>query len=246
MKYKYPFLEVIADIHRVTDRIVLVGGWVPTVYFEFLWKNVSNPFLTEDIDLGLTRDIVVACPLEERLSPKKYRRRHLHLGREKPYQLMLGAIPIDFLADEKDCDVIHKKILGRGIILNASRDYDFLLARPLVVDCDNLSIRVPQPARYIIHKISVYLQNRSRRAHDAAIAYYTLSRSPVQDKIVEEIGKLKKTAVCRFVGNELPKRCENKNSSVCFDIQKLFLEAGIRETSETLFEYLKKIIKASA
>lgn len=241
MFFKYPFLEVLADIYPLTNKVVLVGGWVPTVYFEYLWKNASTPFLTEDIDLGLTQDIDVAYPLEQQLDLKKYRHKHLHLGKEKPYQLMLGNIPIDFLADKKNYPIINKKILGKGIILNVVYDYDFILAHSIVVNCEKLNVRVPHPARYIIHKISVYLKNSKERAHDIAIAYYTLSRSPFQDDILAEIKKLKKTTTGKFVRCELPKRCENKNSPVCLDIQKLFFEVGIEEPQETLLKYLQNI-----
>ncbi len=241
MRFKYPFLEVLADIQPLTDKVVLVGGWAPTVYFEYLWKNTSTPFLTEDIDFGLTKEMTVARPLEEQFDLKKYSRKHLHLGKEKPYQLMLGDIPIDFLADKSNHDIIAKKILGRGIILNVSQGYNFLLHDSIVVRCEKLNVRVPHPARYILHKILVYLQNQKTRAHDIAIAYYTLSRSPFQNDILKEMKKLEKTATGRFVRCELPKFCENKNSSACLDIQKLFLEVGIRESPDTLFKDLQKI-----
>lgn len=242
MRFKYPFLEVLADIQPLTDKVVLVGGWAPTVYFEYLWKNTSTPFLTEDIDFGLTKDMTVARPLEEQFDfLQKYRHKHLHLGKEKPYQLMLGDIPIDFLADKTSHDIITKKILGRGIILNVSQDYNFILNDSIVVRCEKLNVRVPHPARYILHKISVYLQNQKTRTHDSAIAYYTLSRSPFQNDILAEIKKLRKTPTGRLVQRELPKLCVNKNSPACLDIQKLFLEVGIRELPDTLFRGMQKI-----
>ena len=182
--------------------------------------------------------------LEEHLRHQKYRRKHLRLGKENPYQLMLGDTPIDFLADANDCATIGKRVLGRGILLNASTGYDFLLTRTITVNCANQDVRVPHPARYIIHKTSVYLENPALRAHDIAIAYYTLSRSPLQNEILEEIERLKKTAICRFVGNELPKHCENKSAPACYAIQKFLLEVGIQEASETVFDYLQKIVSA--
>ena len=52
------FFNVLEDIHDYLPDLTLVGGWMPYIYTNFLWKTfVRNPITTVDIDFGIDQSI---------------------------------------------------------------------------------------------------------------------------------------------------------------------------------------------
>ncbi|HEX5034603.1 MAG TPA: GSU2403 family nucleotidyltransferase fold protein [bacterium] len=245
MKFSYPFLTVLNDLNGITDELILVGGWVPTVYFEYLWKSPRDFFKTTDIDLafpflGVKQVGSIEKEINQLSSKKPYNRKHLNLGKEKPWQLVLNSnVEIDFLADAKEADKIRERILGKDVILNESKKYDFLLKEPLEIKCEGVLVRVPQPIRYIIHKIFVYLQNKKDRKKDLATAYYCLTRSPQKDALVLELSQLHSEEILKIIEAERKHFIESQSTPAIRDIQSTLITLGIREDSQDILEGLR-------
>lgn len=237
---RYPFLKVLEELGQLGEDLTLVGGWVPTVYFEYLWKNQNNPFVTQDVDFALTKDIHWNGVMENLINQKHFKHRHLILGKEQPYQLLFQNIPIDFLADANEAEYIQKKILGKGILLNATTGYQFLLKEKIPVTCDGLNFYIPQPTRYILHKMSVGLDNVLIRVHDIATAYYVWTRSPEQTEIFTEIKKLREDPVYKQLRKKL--KTELVKSLITEKICALFREVGIYEEQDDIKLVLEKLL----
>lgn len=247
MPFKYPFLTIINDLNPLTKSLVLVGGWVPTVYFEYLWRSPREFFKTEDVDLALSPSTLKDYRSIEKeidlLSVKgHYSRKHLELGKEKPWQLIFeSSIPIDFLADPKDIKKIRDKILGKDIILNESQEYHYLLESPLQVKCEGILVRVPQPVRYITHKNFVYLQDRAERKKDLATAYYCLTRSPDPDALFAELSLQKSASIMKFIKKQKDLFIESQTAPAIRDVQKSLGTIGVHEEAEDILQAFQRL-----
>jgi hypothetical protein len=240
MSYKYPFLNVLAALGKGADKLVLVGGWVPTVYFEYLWQG-RYILATMDVDLGIGATLHMN-PLIERRAKRGFSKKHLKMGHENPYQLIYEGIPIDFLADKKALKKVKSQVLGNNIILNTNEGYDYLLTDTIKVTCSDIKLRTPDPARYITHKIFVYLSNHQERQRDIAVAYYCLSRSPKRDEIIQSIKKLKRTKVLQTIRKQLPAVAQSPRSAAIQDVRAVFRRAGREEPAEDVFTELQALM----
>lgn len=242
MPYKHEFLEVYADLAQVSDAILLVGGWVPVVYFEYLWREKQNFLKTVDIDFALTKPINNADRFNEVFNSRRYSRRHLRLGKEKPYQLLFhGKTPLDFLTDSDSSSKVKNQLMGDEIILHTVEGYHFLVADSLTVDCDGCKIRVPRPSRYISHKISVYLDNPDQRKKDIAAAYFILSRSPQRTEILNELEGLKNEKIIQANRKNLAKLCAGRSAKAVKDVKEALKLGGIDEDAGDVYAGLTKV-----
>ncbi len=240
MSYKYPFLNVLAALGKDANKLVLVGGWVPTVYFEYLWQG-RYILATMDVDLGIDATLHMDPLIEER-TKQGFSKKHLKMGHERPYQLIYEGIPIDFLADKKSIKKVKGQVLGDDIILNANEGYEYLLTDTINITCDSIKVRTPSPIRFITHKIFVYLSNPQERQRDIAIAYYCLSRSPERDEIIQAINKLGRTKVMQTIREELPKIMQDPKSAAIQDIRAILRRSGREEPAEDIFAELQELI----
>lgn len=239
----YPFLEVLNELNKNYDGFVLVGGWVPVVYFDFLWGIKKVFFKTVDIDLGIDWYSNKKIQRKWITESKIFQHKHLDLGKETPYQLVYNKLyPIDFLGDPDDADQIVKHLLGKGIILNQSPEYRFLLKDNLKILCSDVSVRVPDIGRYITHKLYIYLKNIFSRKKDLSTAYFCLSRSPNPDELMSDIGKYETNIVSKFIINEMPLYLESKTSLIVKDIQNSLKTIGIVENGEDIFSLLNDLL----
>jgi hypothetical protein len=243
MPYKYPFLEILAELDQHNIHPILVGGWVPTVYFEYLWKTQHKNIPTKDIDFAISAHQKTKIPIEKVLTSTNYTHRHLKTGHLKPYQLIFqGKVPIDFLADKKHADYIHQLVVGKGLLLNVMTEYDFLLDDCISVCCDKLTIKVPAPERYILHKLQVYLERPKTRKKDLAMAYFVLSRSSEQDNIIKKAHKLRSNNTANKIIKKLFQKQPTPTSDFVSDIiNSLSIDFGIIEEPSTIVWYLKEL-----
>ena len=78
-KIESAFFNVLEDINEYLPGLTLVGGWMPYIYSNFLWKTpVRNPVTTVDIDFGVDQSITrdYSKTIFETLSSLDYKERH--------------------------------------------------------------------------------------------------------------------------------------------------------------------------
>ena len=99
-KIEAVFFNVLEDIHDYLPDLTLVGGWMPYIYSNFLWKtSVRNPVTTVDIDFGVDQFVSRAYSktIFETLSSLDYKERHLKMDRMFPVVLYKEKIPVEFI-----------------------------------------------------------------------------------------------------------------------------------------------------
>jgi hypothetical protein len=132
--------------------------------------------------------------------------------------------------------------LGAGIILHATPHYRFLLEDKISVSCDGVSFSVPRPVRYILHKISVGLQNLNLRSHDIATAYYVLTRSPVQKTILDELRALQKDSFYKEFRKQLASSLNNPGLGLTRKVVAHLQEMGMGEDENDVKEDLSLLL----
>jgi len=89
------FYDVLEDMRDYLPDLTLVGGWLPHVYSNHLWKRTVRPAATTvDIDFGVD-DSRYARSIYETLSSLRYRERHLSMDRNFPVVLCKESIPVE-------------------------------------------------------------------------------------------------------------------------------------------------------
>jgi len=242
MSHKYPFLEILSHLGADADQVVLVGGWVPTVYFDYVWPS-SYPLVTKDIDFGVPRAAVLERPLETYLPQGAFRHRHLKLGKVRPYQLIYKDYPIDFLADEAAVATVREKVLGYNVLINSNRNYSYVLADSMQTVCDGIPVRVPHPARYITHKVQIYLHSYKDRFRDLASAYYCLTKEPIQGLLQEYAPRIIDSEAVQDIRKLLPTLMQTKEGLAIQDVQKTFAQFAYYEEAEDILGVLKWLVR---
>ncbi len=244
MSYKYPFLDVLADAQEATGDLVLVGGWAPTVYFEYLWAGPPPLLKTGDIDFGIHQAMRVKKPLPNVFDGSRYKEKHEEIGKLTPYQLIFGGkMKLDFICDEEDTAFARKQILENKIVLSEFPSYRFLLKDYCTVDCDGIAVNVPQPARYIAHKIWVYFDEPEERAQDITAAYYCLTRSPRSDDIYQEIRAIKDETVVTTMSARLADQKLTKDAPVIIAVESGLRDIGDEESRSVIHRKLKQLVE---
>lgn len=241
MSYKHPFLEVLSELGEDSEKLVLVGGWVPIVYFQYLWS--SEFFMrTNDIDFGVASRTVLDPKFEQHINLNHYKKRHLKIGHLKPYQLLFKDSPVDFLTDEKYEKRVRRHVLGNNVLINTNPGYEYVLEDTITIQCEDVLVRVPHPARYITHKIQVYLNNLQKRQRDIAMAYYCYTKDPVKKAVREYRDQIRQTDVVRAVREGLPGLIQDTRGLAIQDTIKIFRTYGRTEPPVDIRNHLSELV----
>ncbi|HCU24058.1 MAG TPA: hypothetical protein DF383_03495, partial [Deltaproteobacteria bacterium] len=133
-------------------------------------------------------------------------------------------------------------VLGKGIVLNEIKEYHYLLKSPLQLRCEGVLVRVPQPIRYITHKIFVYLQNRAARRKDLASAYYCLTRAPDPETLFSELSLQKSASIMKIIKKQKDLFVAAQTAPAIRDIQKSLSTIGIHEDAEDILEAFRRLV----
>jgi hypothetical protein len=169
------FFNVLEDIKDYLSDLTLVGGWMPYVYSNFLWKNfIRNPVTTADIDFGVDQFITRDYPktIFETLSSLDYRERLPQMDRAFPVVLYKRKIPVEFITyPGVDINVIEK-LVGAQIQISKIDKFDFLLKHrvPIPVQTKKKNklyhVHCPKPSAFFIIKerpLSIEKIKKNRR-----------------------------------------------------------------------------------
>ncbi|MCK5014978.1 MAG: hypothetical protein KAS66_14295, partial [Candidatus Omnitrophica bacterium] len=129
-KIEAVFFEVLEDISAYLSDLTLVGGWMPYIYSNYLWKTkIRNPIVTVDIDFGVDQTVVsdYSKTIFETLSRLDYKERHLKMDRMFPVVLYKEKVPIEFITYPTVDIKAIEKMVGTQIQINKIEKFDFLL-----------------------------------------------------------------------------------------------------------------------
>lgn len=251
-KIEAVFFNVLDDLKDYLADLTIVGGWMPYIYSNFLWKNfVRNPVTTADIDFGVDQPITRNHPktIFETLSSLDYRERHPRMDRMFPVVLLKEKIPVEFIT-YPDVD-IHaiEKLVGVQIQINKIDKFAFLLKHRIPIQIQTKTGRhylayCPKPSAFLYHKAATFIDriNKEKQAKDLYYMYFILRYTPDIDLILNEISKYRKEGYFQSVHENVGKYFARVSSHGCLLVEQ---ENGpdefISDLRQDIFERFSKL-----
>ncbi|MFN0116986.1 MAG: GSU2403 family nucleotidyltransferase fold protein [Elusimicrobiota bacterium] len=192
-------IKVVRDLEDFLPHLVLIGGWVPTLYVHFLWKEImQEPLMTMDIDFGLRNMVFTGKEtISQRVTNKHYGEHHLELGKEIPFVPVVksnkGArAELDFIIDEKTPNDIRQKLMGREIYVSALPFVDVLLENTIPIKLSEILVNIPNPVQYVFHKLLTFTERTPgvKKGKDLYYVYFVLRFHPDGDTFLKTVSRL--------------------------------------------------------
>ena len=225
-KIEAVFFNVLEDIHDYLPDLTLVGGWLPFIYTNFLWKtSVRNPVTTVDIDFGIDQSITreYSKTIFETLSSLDYKERHLKMDRMFPVVLYKENIPIEFITYPSVDIKAIEKMVGQQIQINKIDKFDFPLKHRVSINIQTKKknksylINCPKPSAFLYHKGATFVdrENKEKQAKDLYYMYFILRFSPDIDLILREISLYREEGFLMSVPDNINKFFVGLMKAIC-------------------------------
>ena len=255
-KIEITFFSVLEDIRNYLPDLTLVGGWMPYIYSNFLWKTpVRNSVTTVDIDFGVDQSVTrdYSKTIFETLSSLDYKERHLNMDRMFPVVLYKEKIPIEFITYPTVDIKAIEKMVGQQIQINKIDKFDFLLKRRISVNIHakkkskGYLINCPKPSAFLYHKGATFMdrENKEKQAKDLYYMYFILRYAPDIDTIMREISQYKEKGYLMNVSGNINKFFERVSSQGCLLVEQ---ENGpdeyIHDVRQDIFDRFKRLREA--
>lgn len=255
-KIESVFFNVLEDIHDYLPDLTLVGGWMPYIYSNFLWKTyIKNPVTTVDIDFGVDQPVTgdYSKTIFETLSSLNYKERHLKMDRIFPVVLYKEKIPVEFITYPAVNTKTIEKMLGQQIQINKIDKFDFLLKHRVLINIQakkksrNYLINCPKPSTFLYHKGATFIdrENEEKQAKDLYYMYFILRYAPDIDLILKEISQYRKKGYLMGVSDNINNFFERASSQGCLLIEQ---ENGpdeyIYDVRQDIFDRFKELREA--
>ncbi|MCK5242366.1 hypothetical protein KAR34_07930 [bacterium] len=152
------FIDTLNSLKEKLDDLVIVGGWCPCIYSEYLWKKKLKIPSTLDIDFGVEETGVknFETTVYDDLRKSGYMYERLYEEEEIPGEFYNKkgntSIKIEFITSFYTSDDTLNKFLGRGLACNRIDAFEMLLENYVMVDIEGLKVKVADPATYMFHK----------------------------------------------------------------------------------------------
>lgn len=253
-------LKVIGDLAPFLDSLVLVGGWVPFLYRNYLWKEeIEKPVYTTDIDFGFlaSKEKVPAKTVYEQLSYLQYKEKHIAMDKLFPVVPVVSVsgkeqpIPVEFLTDEQIPQIKTDKFFGYQLKINRLEHFEMLLQDPISIDIPitktKTRLRVPSPERFVVHKIVTHSlrQNFVKKQKDAYYAYYVLRFHPEPETLLKNIRELKLGEKAKIVKQSLKDSFDLPTAPGILHVEKEMglqgIDANLRQDIFERFSELRRI-----
>lgn len=249
-KIEAVFLNVLEDISDYLPDLTLVGGWMPYIYSNYLWKtNVRNPVTTVDIDFGVDQAVTkdYSKTIFETLSSLGYKERHPQMDRMIPVVLYKERIPVEFITYPAVDIKAIEKMVGQQVLINKIEKFDFLLKHRISIKVQvrkkSYLLNCPKPSAFLYHKGVTFIdrENKEKQAKDLYYMYFMLRYAPDVDVILQEAVQYKKQGYLPSVLGNVNKFFERVSSQGCLLVeQENGTDEFIQDLRGDIFERFKR------
>jgi hypothetical protein len=242
---------VLEDIHDYLPDLTLVGGWMPYIYSNYLWKTpVRNPVTTVDIDFGVDQPVSKDYPktIFETLSSLDYQERHPRMDRMFPVVLYKEKVPVEFISYPTVDIKAIEKMVGRQIQINKIEKFDFLLKHRISINIQTKKkgylLNCPTPSAFLYHKGATFIdrENKEKQAKDLYYIYFILRYAPDIAAILKEVSQYRQKGYLTNILDNINKFFARVSSQGCLIVEQ---ENGpdeyIEDLREDIFERFKSL-----
>ncbi len=206
-EYKQPLFQTLIILEEYLSVIVIIGGWVPLLYYHYLLRDSSiTPIRTQDIDIGVNNKVPIrggekiSQLFDEAGIRLEYRNRGIPPITHYKGLISGYEVEIEFITN----------LVGQGNTI-AIDFQDGLTAQALRILMENtleltiddfmnkgktipIKVKVPTPAAFILHKGLIYARRGDKMAKDLYYIFDILVNSgAIIDDIYVELKGLKHT-----------------------------------------------------
>jgi len=220
-------LKVLEDLRVYLPYLVLIGGWVPYIYRNYLWKGETDkPYLTADIDIGIRTKIenFQQTSIYKRFVELQYSERHLSMGKAYPIvpevRLTKNAVPIpvEFISRKDASEDYLRRLVGSEILVNKLEYFEIILENVMKIKIKrktaSMEIFIPCPENYIFHKLLTFplRPDQIKMRKDLYYVYYILRFIPNPASLLRDISKFKQRPECKTVRENVDRFFSNSLS----------------------------------
>ena len=258
-KIEAVFFSVLEDISDYLPDLTLVGGWMPYIYSNYLWKTaVRNAVTTVDIDFGVDQSVSkdYSKTIFETLSSLDYKERHPRIDRPFPVVLYKEKVPVEFITYPSVDIKAIEKMVGQQMQINKIDKFDFLLQHRMSIGIQdkkkNYLLNCPKPSAFLYHKGATFIdrENKEKQAKDLYYMYFILRYAPNTGEILEEVSQYMSQGYLPSVADNVNKFFERVSSQGCLLIeQENGQDEYIHDVRQDIFERfnsLKEALKRGA
>lgn len=179
--------KVINDLSDFLPYLVLVGGWIPYLYKQYVWLddlkkelesakpgsepfhpivNATMPLLTTDMDFGAGVPFVTYSgdeSIADRIQKLGYGERHVSMDRMRPFvPIAKGAdghekAEVEFITVPEPPEDLHEKLVGTAIKLNKLENFGILLENTRKISVFSHEFQIPTEAAFVFHKLITFV-----------------------------------------------------------------------------------------
>lgn len=251
--YFFKVLDLLGDNLR---HIVVVGGWLPYLYSKYLWQAVPVGIpTTMDIDLGIEE-------VHARCGEMTLYQRLLECGLSKAPIYEKEVYPIDFILKEKGIELkieiitsfevsddTLNRFVGKELACHRIEAFELLLDNTIKLQVDyknkRYELNVPRPAIFLFHKGITFVTREAdwKRDKDLFYVYYVLKFHPKREKLIEELGALKKTEYFEAFADNLREYVKDMSSAGYLMLRPFIEKMGItKDINEEISLTFKELL----
>lgn len=221
------FFKVLEDLRDYLPYLVIVGGWVPYLYRNYLWKGeVDKPYLTADIDIGIRTKIenFQQTSIYKRFTELQYSERHLSLGKAYPVvpEVKLNnsavPIPVEFISGKDVSEDYLRRVVGPEILVNKLEYFEIILENVIKIKIKgktaSIDVSIPCPENYIFHKLLTFplRPDQIKMRKDLYYVYYILRFIPNSVSLLRNVSKFKHRSECKTARENVDRFFSNRLS----------------------------------
>jgi len=255
------FFKVLEDLRHYLPYLVIVGGWVPYLYRNYLWKGeADNPYLTADIDIGIRTKIenFQQTSIYKRFTELQYSERHLSIGKAYPVvpevKLTEDAVPIpvEFISGKDVSEDYLRRLVGSEILVNKLEYFEIILENVMKIKIKRktafVEIFIPCPENYIFHKLLTFplRPDQIKVRKDLYYVYYILRFIPNPASLFRDISKFKHRPECKIARENVDRFFSNRLSEGALLVAEEFgpdaRVKDIREHILGIFQGLRAVL----
>ena len=249
--------KVLEDLRDYLPYLVLIGGWVPYIYRNYLWKGeVDKPYLTADIDIGIRMKIenFQQDSIYKKLTELQYSQRHLRIGKAYPVvpevKLTKDAVPIpvEFVCGKNISEDYLRTLVGSQILVNKLEYFDIILDNVIKTKIEGktalIEVFIPSPENYVFHKLLTFplRPDHIKMRKDLYYIYYVLRFTPNSTYLLRHISKFKHRPECKIARENVDRFFSHRLSEgVLLVAEEFGPDARVKDIREHILKTFQKM-----